>query len=62
MQYQRERMIENGTESLHDINFVDPAEGMELSYQEILKVYDLMDENPDRQGIPRLAGLPDFTG
>ena len=40
------RMIENDM-SPHDINFVDPAGGMELSYQEILKVYDLMDENPD---------------
>ncbi len=30
----------------HTINFVLPDEGMELSYQEILKVYGLMDADP----------------
>jgi purine nucleosidase len=29
------------------IVYVYPDEGMELSYQEILKVYDLLEENPD---------------
>jgi inosine-uridine nucleoside N-ribohydrolase len=28
------------------IRYVDPDEGMELSYQEILKVFDLLNENP----------------
>ena len=31
--------------SAHDVVFVDPDEGMELSYQEILKVFDLMEED-----------------
>lgn len=38
------RMIENGMNP-HDIRFVDPDEGMELSYLEILKVFDLLDED-----------------
>ena len=30
-----------------DVRFVDPAEGMELSYQEILTVFDKLGANPD---------------
>ncbi|MBC7815213.1 MAG: hypothetical protein H7175_28905, partial [Burkholderiales bacterium] len=37
-------MIANDIDPLA-IAFVEPDEGMELSYQEILKVYDLMDED-----------------
>jgi inosine-uridine nucleoside N-ribohydrolase len=45
--YQRSaaNMIANGINP-SDLHFVDPDEGMELSYREILKVYDLLDENP----------------
>lgn len=39
-------MIGIGT-TPRDIVYVDPAEGMELSYQEILKVYGLLNENPE---------------
>lgn len=39
-----QRMIASGN-SVHDVRFVEPDEGMELSYQEILKVFDLMDED-----------------
>jgi len=38
-----ERMIVNKIDP-RNIVYVDPAEGMELSYQEILKVFDLMGE------------------
>ena len=31
----------------YELPFPDPAEGMELSYQEILKIYELMAEDPD---------------
>lgn len=50
------RMIENGM-SPSDINFVEPDRGMELSYEEILKVYDLLDENPQGKVF---RGSPDF--
>jgi purine nucleosidase len=39
-------MVANGIDP-HAIVFVDPDEGMELSYQEILKVFDLLDEPAD---------------
>lgn len=41
-----ERMIANGIDP-RQITYVGPGEGMELSYQEILKVYELMDEPAD---------------
>ncbi|MDQ7026856.1 MAG: nucleoside hydrolase [Anaerolineae bacterium] len=46
LRYQRtaERMIANDINP-HEIVFVPPDEGMELSYQEILKVYDLLEED-----------------
>lgn len=37
--------LEAGTDP-RDLRFVDPDEGMELSYQEILKVYELMEVDP----------------
>jgi purine nucleosidase len=40
-----QNLIEAGTDP-HDIDFVGPAEGMELSYQEILKVYELLGKDP----------------
>ena len=44
--YQRSsrNMIASGINP-HELVFHDPAEGMELSYQEILKVYDLLGED-----------------
>lgn len=51
-----QRMIENGMDP-HEIVFVDPDIGMELSYQEILKVYDLLGENPDGKVF---RGSPDY--
>lgn len=39
-------MIANGINP-HDTVYADPTEGMELSYQEILKVFDLLDENAE---------------
>lgn len=33
-------------QNAYEIPFTGPAEGMELSYHEILKVYDLLDEDP----------------
>ena len=44
--YQRSvrNMIVSGINP-HELVFHNPAEGMELSYQEILKVYDLLDED-----------------
>jgi purine nucleosidase len=39
-------MLSIGT-SPRDIVYVDPGEGMELSYQEILKVFALLNENAD---------------
>ena len=41
----------------HDLVFADPDEGMELSYQEILKVYDLLDEDPTGKVY---RGSPDY--
>jgi len=41
----------------HDIPFVGPDEGMELSYQEILKVFELMDEDPTGKVF---RGSPDY--
>jgi inosine-uridine nucleoside N-ribohydrolase len=38
-------LIAVGTDP-HDVQFVGPAEGMELSYEEALKVYRLLDEDP----------------
>ncbi len=38
-------LLSNGINP-HDIPFVGPDEGMELSYQEILKVFELLDEDP----------------
>jgi inosine-uridine nucleoside N-ribohydrolase len=40
-----ERLRKLGTDP-YTLPFPDPAEGMELSYEEILKIYDLLDENP----------------
>lgn len=39
-------MLESGINA-NEIEFVDPDEGMELSYQEIVKVYNLLGENSD---------------
>ncbi|MEO0561298.1 MAG: hypothetical protein AAF125_04255, partial [Chloroflexota bacterium] len=39
------RMLASGIDP-RQINYVDPDEGMELSYQEILKVFELMGEDP----------------
>ena len=41
----------------HDLVFADPDEGMELSYQEILKVYDLLDEDSTGKVY---RGSPDY--
>jgi inosine-uridine nucleoside N-ribohydrolase len=38
-------LLEAGTDP-HDIDFVDPAEGMELSYQEILNLYEMLEQDP----------------
>lgn len=40
-----ERMIANGINP-REINYVQADEGMELSYQEILTIFDLMNEDP----------------
>lgn len=39
-------MLDIGT-SPHDTIFYDPDEGMEQSYQEIIKVYEMLGENPE---------------
>lgn len=56
------RMLANGIDP-REITYVDPDEGMELSYQEVLKVYDLMGEDPTGivfRGAPRyLKSLDD---
>lgn len=50
------RMIENGMDP-RDILFIDPDEGMERSYQEILKVYDLLEEDATGKVF---RGSPDY--
>lgn len=56
--YQRSvsNMIATGMNP-HDLQFADPDEGMEQSYQEILKVYELMDEDPTDKVY---RGSPDY--
>lgn len=51
-----QRMLENGMNP-YDIKFVDPDEGMELSYQEILKVFELLEEDPTGKVY---RGSPDY--
>ncbi|NDJ60479.1 MAG: hypothetical protein GYB67_05095 [Chloroflexi bacterium] len=50
------RMIDSGFDP-HTIAFVDPDAGMELSYQEILKVFDLLGANPAGKVF---RGSPDY--
>jgi inosine-uridine nucleoside N-ribohydrolase len=49
-------MIANGMNPF-DIRYEDPDEGMELSYQEIVKVFNLLNENPDGKAF---RGSPDY--
>lgn len=49
-------MLEIGTNP-HDYVFYDPDEGMEQSYQEIIKVYEMMGENPEGKVF---RGSPDY--
>lgn len=51
-----ERMIASGIDP-RKITYVGPAEGMELSYQEILKIFELMDE-PTEDKVFR--GAPNY--
>lgn len=49
-------MLANGINP-HEIVFVDPDKGMELSYQEILKVFELLEEDPTGKVFP---GSPNY--
>ncbi len=45
----------------HQLHYDTPAEGMELSYQEILTVYSKLNEDPTGKGVSRFSRLPDFA-